>query len=424
MTPPVFTLLPSNPMKHITALLCILCISVLLKPNSAGAQWTECDVPVSYPVTNVTAASGSIFAGLSGKGLLHSTDDGETWKPVSSQFESEAIKAVGAFSGVLLVATVSSVFRSSDDGASWGIVTSGLETVAVSAFTSVGARILAATDDGVYASVDKGVSWAPAGTGIPSMTGVTSLAVIGQNVFAGTNFYGVYLSTNAGTAWKQANNGLKPTTVSCLTVIGQRLFAGSSSGVYMSTNNASSWAAANTGRLYDIVSAFSSIGNELYAGSDKGLYRTTDFGTSWGDVGTGLGSKHVAFLALGSKNMFVGLTFLGSGVSSVWMRPISEMSSASVQKTNDELPFRISRVSANPFTDETQLDFTCREAVAVRFEVFDVLGKRVYNGGEKVYSEGENHIVLAGESLPHDMLYARFSASDGSVRTVKIRRAE
>jgi hypothetical protein len=74
----------------------------------------------------------------------------------------------------------------------------------------------------------------------------------------------------------------------------------------------------------------------------------------------------------------------------------------------------------NPFTDETRIDFTCREAVAVKFEVFDLLGKRVYNGGESVYSKGENEIKLNGEGLPHGLLYGRFSASDGTVRTVKL----
>jgi hypothetical protein len=78
----------------------------------------------------------------------------------------------------------------------------------------------------------------------------------------------------------------------------------------------------------------------------------------------------------------------------------------------------------NPFTDETRIDFSCREAVAVRFEVFDVLGERVFDGGEKVYSEGENRVTLLAAGLPHGILYARFSASDGSVKTIKLRHAE
>ncbi len=74
----------------------------------------------------------------------------------------------------------------------------------------------------------------------------------------------------------------------------------------------------------------------------------------------------------------------------------------------------------NPFSSETKIDFTCREAVAIRFEVFDLLGKKVYDGGNKVYDEGRDHIVLPGNGLPHGELFARFSASDGTVKTIKL----
>ncbi len=74
----------------------------------------------------------------------------------------------------------------------------------------------------------------------------------------------------------------------------------------------------------------------------------------------------------------------------------------------------------NPFSSETKIDFTCREAVAIRFEVFDLLGKKVYDGGNRVYDEGLDQIVLPGNGLPHGELFARFSASDGTVKTIKL----
>ncbi|MDP4220872.1 MAG: hypothetical protein Q8916_13925 [Bacteroidota bacterium] len=78
----------------------------------------------------------------------------------------------------------------------------------------------------------------------------------------------------------------------------------------------------------------------------------------------------------------------------------------------------------NPFSSKTNIDFTCREAAAVRFEVFDVLGRKCYDVGNRVYDEGENVIVLPGTGLPHGELYGRFSASDGTVRTIKLHHLE
>ncbi len=74
----------------------------------------------------------------------------------------------------------------------------------------------------------------------------------------------------------------------------------------------------------------------------------------------------------------------------------------------------------NPFTSETKIGFTTREAVALKFEVFDVLGKKVFDIGNKVYDQGEDQIVLPGTGLPHGELYGRFSASDGTVKTIKL----
>lgn len=78
------------------------------------------------------------------------------------------------------------------------------------------------------------------------------------------------------------------------------------------------------------------------------------------------------------------------------------------------------RALENPFTSETKIAFTTREAVAIKMEIFDVLGKRYYST-EKVFDQGENQLIVQGKDFPHEILYARFSASDGTVVTVKLR---
>jgi hypothetical protein len=80
--------------------------------------------------------------------------------------------------------------------------------------------------------------------------------------------------------------------------------------------------------------------------------------------------------------------------------------------------------SPNPFTSETRISFICREAALIKFEVFDVLGKKVYDGGEHVYDKGENSITLSGNDLPHGILYGRFVSLDGSAKTIKLRKTE
>ena len=59
---------------------------------------------------------------------------------------------------------------------------------------------------------------------------IRSFAVSGTNLFAGTYFGGVYVSTNNGAIWTAVNNGLSNMDVSALSVIDTNLFAGTLGG--------------------------------------------------------------------------------------------------------------------------------------------------------------------------------------------------
>jgi hypothetical protein len=78
----------------------------------------------------------------------------------------------------------------------------------------------------------------------------------------------------------------------------------------------------------------------------------------------------------------------------------------------------------NPFTSGTKLSFVCREGCVLKFEILDILGKRVYDGGEHVFEKGENTITILGKDLPHGILYGRFVSLDGSAKTIKLRKIE
>ena len=63
-------------------------------------------------------------------------------------------------------------------------------------------------------------------TSLPDSLGVSSFAVSGTNLFVGTWFSGVFLSTNNGVTWTAVNTGLTDSSVYALAVSGTNLFAG------------------------------------------------------------------------------------------------------------------------------------------------------------------------------------------------------
>ena len=68
--------------------------------------------------------------------------------------------------------------------AQW-VQTSGPEGGQVTCFTTIGANLFAGTGGGVFLSSNNGTNWSPVNDGLWN-TGISSLAVIGTNLFAGT----------------------------------------------------------------------------------------------------------------------------------------------------------------------------------------------------------------------------------------------
>jgi hypothetical protein len=77
------------------------------------------------------------------------------------------------------------------------------------------------------------------------------------------------------------------------------------------------------------------------------------------------------------------------------------------------------RASKNPFTDETTLETTITDAMMLRLEVFDVLGKQLYAENEFLLA-GDVKWRLTGKSLPRGVIYVRISTIGGIVKTIKL----
>ena len=105
----------------------------------------------------------------------------------------------------------------------------------------------------------------------------TCFAVIDTVLFVGT--YGaVYFSTNNGTSWTPVNTGLTDLDVLSLAVSGDNLFAGTwGGGVFLSTDNRKNWTNVNTGLMGPDVVPVGASGTIIHAlAFDDGyLYAST-----------------------------------------------------------------------------------------------------------------------------------------------------
>jgi len=125
------------------------------------------------------------------------------------------------------------VFLSSDIGKSWIPINNGLRNVGdltckdVYSFAINGSNIFAGTfGSGVYLSTDTGNSWSAVNSGLTRKS-ILSLAIRDSILFAGIYIGGVFCSINDGRSWYSVNSNLPDDySAQSLAIIGNNLFAG------------------------------------------------------------------------------------------------------------------------------------------------------------------------------------------------------
>jgi hypothetical protein len=140
--------------------------------------------------------------------------------------------------------------------------------------------------------------------GIYSYLHVLSLAMDGNNIIAGTDGNGVYLSSNNGTNWIPRYYGLgNNSQIWSLVSSGTKTYAGTYyDGVYISNNNGLNWTKTGLDSLW-VTSLFIS-GSNLIAATENGMFYTTDEGINW--ISPGLDSIYFFAIAKSGLNLYAG----------------------------------------------------------------------------------------------------------------------
>jgi len=131
-----------------------------------------------------------------------------------------------------------------------------------------------------------------------------------SNSIVGQPGYGIYRSTDSGTSWVYANNGLTGVWVNSIVGVmdefGKRtLYAGVINGVMKSIDNGNTW--TSDGLENYNVSSFAVIsdgigGSNIIAGTNKGEFLSTGSGSGWTQVNSGMNDLMISALAVSPNN--------------------------------------------------------------------------------------------------------------------------
>lgn len=151
-----------------------------------------------------TTANGDFYAsGHPGQGsdlpdpvgLIHSTDNGQTWQPLSRQGESDFHALAATHSAIV---GYDGHLRTSEDGTSWDLIPEPVPAFNLAA-TPRDSIVLATTEKGLQRSTDDGQSWAR----VPEAP-LLMFTALSEGQAAGITPEGhIYTSSNAGLTWVQ-----------------------------------------------------------------------------------------------------------------------------------------------------------------------------------------------------------------------------
>jgi hypothetical protein len=231
---------------------------------------------------------------------------------------------------------------------------------------SAGGTIFIGSAYGIAQQSAPGARWMPAGLG-GGFLPVTSLLASGDRIFAAMGMMGgISVSTDKGTTWSQANNGLPSISyegwgkgwspASGLALSGSSLFAmiahdstNTSYDFYRTTNSGQNWTQMDSMPLR--LSAFRptmvASGKNLFVESyDRGIFVSPDSGKTWFEANQGLpgiepdtttktsvhgntASVQMSFSTSGNGPTFSGIYVFGQNLligcgNGVWVRKLSD----------------------------------------------------------------------------------------------------
>lgn len=305
-------------MKQIMIIFLVLIQSTRLL-YSQELIWKHTQGPMGGIVGDMAINSkGEIYAGVYSfwidySGLYKSTNNGERWNKIKTQFDDFEVYAIYITKeDHIWVGTnfQGRIYRSTDDGLTWENKRNGYNTGECWAFGQSKDGVIFAGDGQyfkLYRSTDYGENWILSANLRPLVFATDSNNI----VYAGTHD-GLFATTDNGLTWAQ-NNFLTNIPVSSILLdSNNNIYCGTGyynngNGVFCSNDGGQNWIHLGLAEKIVLSLAFDSQGN-LYAGTKQdGLYKTKDLGQTWTQYNDGLYRKDIFRLKLNKEdNIFIG----------------------------------------------------------------------------------------------------------------------
>jgi photosystem II stability/assembly factor-like uncharacterized protein len=302
----------------------VFCLFVPLLASAhpgAGIRWRSVgpSPPAIEAPVLVDAANHTLYIGSNGGGVLKSTNDGASFRPVNNGLNELTVAAMvmdPKDPQTLYASTGFAMYKTIDGAASWQpIGGSGVTLVIDPTDTNVIYAGLSPRG-GVIKSTDGGRTFIDAtnGLGIPAVFALAIDPGNPQVLYVGTLGKGAFKSTDGAATWTPLN--IDPTIWSLLVDPDNSnvVYAGSGGrGVYKSVDGGETFFRVGSPEV-GVVLALAKSGGELFAGTaSQGVSVSGDGGRHWRDAG--VTPNTALILSVGTR----GEVYVGTNIDGVFV---------------------------------------------------------------------------------------------------------
>ena len=189
-----------------------------------GETWSNANIglPSLRIHTSFAVIDEVIFTGIRNGFVYKSTNYGSLWSQTALNRWTFALAVTGSY---LLAGTDNFGFQfSSNNGTSW--TEAGFTNDDVFAIAVIDNNIFVSAQNSVFRTTDLGINWTPAGNNLPTDK-VLTFAAYGNNLFASTQNFGIWLSTDFGGNWTNISDGFDPVFEALALIVNEPyIFAG------------------------------------------------------------------------------------------------------------------------------------------------------------------------------------------------------
>ncbi|HEX2958193.1 MAG TPA: hypothetical protein VHO70_15270 [Chitinispirillaceae bacterium] len=372
----------------------------LYKSANCGKNWSAGNFELAnIQISKLASKDDTIFAtdqpggGLGLPQLYRSADNGKNWT-VLNKFNGW-ISSLYVRGDDVFVCCYDTLYRSTDNGTTWSTIGAGIH---VTSIATIGNTIQAGTqNDGLYRTTDNGNTWwSSANTGLPD-SGILSLAVTGNRIFAGTTA-GLFRSIDNGISWTAVNSGNLEIYAKYLAVDGNTIVAADYNSVHISIDNGQNWITVTDTTLRDILS-LAIKGEVIFVGTYSGVFQITNNGNGWDVANTRLVPSEklpwVSSLAVNETHVFAA-----TKTSSVWSRPLSDFPVANkTLKRNIPGQSNFKIVSSGNNRSYATITFSLPYREHVVISVYNLSGSIIKSIANSYFESGSHQISWNTRSL-------------------------